>query len=73
LKKEFEALEAEVAKLEKEKDELDGKLADPEFFKKGDDASTAMKRYSEVETLLESRVAKWGELSDKIEKLEAEG
>jgi hypothetical protein len=32
-----------------------------------------MKRYSEVETLLESRVAKWGELSDKIEKLEAEG
>ena len=73
LKKEFEALEAEVAKLEKEKAELDGKLADPEFFKKGDDASTAMKRYSEVETLLESRVAKWGELSDKIEKLEAEG
>ncbi|PAW64764.1 MAG: ABC transporter ATP-binding protein, partial [Verrucomicrobiia bacterium Tous-C2TDCM] len=73
LKKEFEALEAEIAKLETEKDELDGKLADPEFFKKGDDASTAMKRYSEVETLLESRVAKWGELSDKIEKLEAEG
>jgi len=73
LKKEFEALEVEIAKLETEKADLDGKLADPEFFKKGEDASTAMKRYSEVETLLESRVAKWGDLSDKIEKLEAEG
>jgi ATP-binding cassette subfamily F protein 3 len=73
LRKEFEALEAEIAKLETAKAELDDKLADPGFFKKGDDASTAMKRYSEVETLLESRVAKWGELSDKIEKLEAEG
>ncbi|MBL9160549.1 MAG: ABC-F family ATP-binding cassette domain-containing protein [Verrucomicrobiales bacterium] len=72
LKKEFEAVEAEIAKLETEKAELDGKLADPEFFKKGDEASVAMKRYSEIEALLESRVSKWGDLSDRIEKLENE-
>lgn len=72
LKKEFEAIEAEIAKLETEKAELDSKLADPEFFKKGDEASVAMKRYSEIESLLESRVSKWGDLSDKIEKLESE-
>ncbi len=70
LKKEFETLESEIAKLETEKSQLDAKLADPEFFKKGDESSTAMKRYSEIETLLESRVTKWGELSDRIEALE---
>ena len=32
MKKEFEVLEAEIAKLETEKADLDGKLADPEFF-----------------------------------------
>lgn len=72
LKKEFEAVEAEIAKLEEEKLVLDAKLADPEFFKKGEEASVAMKRYSEIEALLESRVSKWGDLSDKIEKLEGE-
>ncbi|HRQ90551.1 MAG TPA: ABC-F family ATP-binding cassette domain-containing protein, partial [Bacteroidia bacterium] len=34
LKKEFETVEAEIAKLEEEKTQLDAKLADPEFFKK---------------------------------------
>ena len=72
LKKEFEAVEAEIAKLEEEKLVLDAKLADPEFFKKGEEASVAMKRYSEIEALLESRVSKWGDLSDKIEKLDGE-
>jgi len=73
LKKEFEAVEAEIAKLEEEKAELDAKLADPEFFRSAEEAPAAMKRYAEIETLLESRVTKWGELSEKIEKLESLG
>jgi ATP-binding cassette subfamily F protein 3 len=70
LKKEFEALESEIAKLEEEKLQLDAKLADPEFFKQGEESSAAMKRYSEIEEGLEKRFGRWAELSEKIEALE---
>ena len=70
LKKEFEALESEIAKLEEEKLQLDAKLADPEFFKQGEESSAAMKRYSEIEEGLEKRLGRWAELSEKIEALE---
>ena len=71
LKTEFEALEAEIAQLEEEKATLTGKLADPEFFKKGEESALAMKRFSEIESILGGRYSRWEELSDKIEKLEA--
>ncbi|MCB1203283.1 MAG: ABC-F family ATP-binding cassette domain-containing protein [Verrucomicrobiae bacterium] len=70
LKKDFEALEAEIAQLEEEKVRLDAKLADPEFFKNGEESSAAMKRYSEIEEQLEKRFTRWAELSEKIEELE---
>lgn len=69
LKKEFEAVEAEIEKLESEKTELDVKLADPEFFKQGPESSAAMKRYAEIEEILEKKVEKWSDLSEKIEVL----
>lgn len=70
LKTEFSALEAEIAKLEAEKEQLNTKLADPEFFKRGDESASAMKRFSEIESALESRYSKWGDLSEKIEALD---
>ncbi len=70
LKKEFETLETEIAKLETEKGQLDAKLADPEFFKNGEQSSAAMKRYSEIEEALEARIARWSDLSERIEGFE---
>ncbi len=69
LRKEFDTVESEISRLEEEKAVLDGKLVDPEFFKNGSDASEAMKRYSEIEALLESRIVRWSDLGDKIKAL----
>jgi ATP-binding cassette subfamily F protein 3 len=71
LKTEFATLEAEIAKLEAEKEQLNANLADPDFFSKGDQSAAAMKRFSEIETILEVRYSKWEDLSGKIEGLEA--
>jgi ATP-binding cassette subfamily F protein 3 len=70
LKREFEALEAEIAALEEEKAALSAKLADPDFFKSDGAAPAAMKRYGELEPLLESRMTKWADLSERLEALE---
>lgn len=70
LKTEFAALEVEIAKLEAEKEQLNANLADPNFFSKGDQSAAAMKRFSEIETILEVRYSKWEDLSGKIEGLE---
>ncbi len=71
LKSEFAKLEAEIASLEEEKETLNSSLADPAFFSRGAESAAAMKRFSEIESALETHYSKWGDLSEKIEKLEA--
>lgn len=71
LKKEFETIEGEISQFEEEKETLTTKLADPEFFKQGEESAAAMKRFSEIEALLETRYSKWEDLSTKIESLES--
>ncbi|MDF1851665.1 MAG: ABC-F family ATP-binding cassette domain-containing protein [Verrucomicrobiales bacterium] len=70
MKQEFEKVETAIGKLEEEKAELTAKLVDPEFFKKGDEAGAATKRFAEVESELETQYSRWSELSDEIEKIE---
>lgn len=70
LKTEFEQLEAGIEKLEIEKSELTAKLSDPEFFKKGKEATEASQRFAEVEKTISAGYSKWEELSDKIERAE---
>ncbi len=70
LKTEFEQLENDIEKLETEKSELTAKLSDPEFFKKGEEATIASQRFAEIEKLLGAGYSKWEELSGKIEKAE---
>lgn len=71
LKEEFEKVESAIGDLEQEKADLTAKLVDPEFFKKGDEAGTATKRFAEVENELEAQYSRWSELSDEIEKMES--
>lgn len=71
LKAEFSSLETEIAQLEEEKGKLSGKLSDPEFFKQGEESTTAMKRFSEIESKLESHYTHWEDLSERIEKMES--
>lgn len=73
LKEEFEKVEAEIGKYEKEKEVLTGKLMDPEFFKTEAAAATeASTRLSQLDGLLEKTFSRWSELSEKIEELEAD-
>ena len=69
LEEEFESVEEKIGSIEQEKSELTNKLVDPEFFKKGEEAAEATKRFAEVESQLEGLYSKWNELSDKIEEL----
>lgn len=71
LKTEFEKVEENISTLETEKAELTQKLVDPEFFKKGDEATAAAKRMAEVESELAKAYSQWEILSSEIEKLEA--
>jgi len=71
LKEEAERLETAIGDLEQEKADLTAKLIDPEFFKQNDEATAATKRFSEVESELESSYTRWSELSDEIERIEA--
>jgi len=71
LKAEFEKVETDIGNLEQEKADLTAKLVDPEFFKKGEEAAEATKRFSEVETELETLFTEWSELSEEIEAIEA--
>ncbi|MEX2579878.1 MAG: ABC-F family ATP-binding cassette domain-containing protein [Verrucomicrobiales bacterium] len=68
LEKEFEKVEAVIGKLELEKADLTRKLVDPEFFKRGEDAAEATKRFAEVEADLEEHYSRWSTLSDEIER-----
>jgi len=72
LEEEFESVEEKIGSIEQEKSELTNKLVDPEFFKKGEEAAEATKRFAEVESQLEGLYSKWNELSDKIEGLKGE-
>jgi ATP-binding cassette subfamily F protein 3 len=72
LEEEFEDVEEKIGSIEQEKSELTNKLVDPEFFKKGEEAAEATKRFAEVESQLEGLYSKWNELSDKIEGLKGE-
>ncbi|MDF1753271.1 MAG: ABC-F family ATP-binding cassette domain-containing protein [Verrucomicrobiales bacterium] len=73
LKEEFEKVEAEIGKYEKEKEVLTRKLMDPEFFKTEAAAATeASTRLSQLDGLLEKTFSRWSELSEKIEELEAD-
>jgi len=72
LEEEFESVEEKIGSIEQEKSELTNKLVDPEFFKKGEEAAEATKRFAEVESQLEGLYSKWNELCDKIEGLKGE-
>ncbi len=71
LKDEFETVEEKISSLEQEKADLTAKLVDPEFFKQGEAAAEATKRFAKVESELETFYSRWSELSDEIEKMES--
>ena len=65
-------LEQELAKVSDELRELDAQLADPDFYHAGDEAVVAetLKRRGELSRKVESLEAQWLELTQEIEAIE---
>ena len=65
-KRELEGMEERIGELEREKEELGGKLADPGFYQSEEaDVSGATRRYQEVEAELEAVYRRWMELEER--------
>jgi ATP-binding cassette subfamily F protein 3 len=73
LRKGIEALENEVQSLETQKAHLETTLADPELYKRGDEAKFATQEYKEVQRLLEEKYAKWTVLTEEVARIEERG
>ncbi len=72
LKDELRKVEAEISKFEARRKEIEGLMADPEFYKDADGAKNASMEYKEIGSRLEDKYFKWGELTEKIERIEKE-
>jgi len=64
-KRELEGMEGRIEELERERDELGKRLADPELYQSGEgDVGGTTRRYREVEAELEAVYARWMELEE---------
>jgi len=70
LKNEIQSVEKKLAQLEAQKEILDKKLADAEFYQTAE-ASSAIREHAEIEIKIDEWTDKWAILSEKMETAEA--
>ncbi|MEM7146517.1 MAG: ABC-F family ATP-binding cassette domain-containing protein [Verrucomicrobiota bacterium] len=68
----LEEVEARIAEIEARRKEIEALLNDPEFFKDKDRIATTAAEYKESASTLENAYTEWSQISDEIERLEAE-
>ena len=71
LKKKSATLEEEIASIESQQSEYESAMADPDFYKDGDQAQKTMTAYDANKRRLEAAYEEWSELSDRIAAEEA--
>lgn len=62
-------LEATISAAERRVTELEAMMADPEFYKVGDETKARTLEYNTLRSQLEQSYARWTELSESIEKI----
>jgi ATP-binding cassette, subfamily F, member 3 len=72
LKRQLEAIEAEITQREQRKSEIEQLLADPEMYKKGDEAKSISAEYKSVQKELEDAYWRWGKVSEQTEKVQSQ-
>ncbi|MGE9295994.1 MAG: ABC transporter C-terminal domain-containing protein, partial [Puniceicoccales bacterium] len=70
LRKKSQQLEANIAEWETEHADLEKKMMDPDFFKKGAETKDGMERYDELKTSIERAYADWETIQEQIATLE---
>ncbi len=64
-------LEAEIEKLEEEKELLERNLGSPDFYSDAQTARTSTLRYEQIKKILDTKIEDWSVLNEKIEEIEA--
>ncbi len=69
LKEELTILEKEISWMESRRKEIERVMADPDFYKNGEEAKNATIEYKSLEGKLENKYFRWGELTEEIERM----
>ncbi|RPI05280.1 MAG: ABC transporter ATP-binding protein [Ignavibacteriae bacterium] len=69
-KKKVEDAETKIHALESQKEEIESMLADPEFYKKGEEAKSVTATYKDVQIHLEQAYAEWSELIRQLDEVQ---
>jgi ATP-binding cassette subfamily F protein 3 len=70
--KSINVLESEISKLEKEYQELECKLADPEFYSKGEFVKQATANFNAIKFDLNTALNKWEELNENLQNIKSQ-
>jgi ATP-binding cassette subfamily F protein 3 len=65
-------IEFEISKLEKDYQELERKLADPEFYSNGESVKQVTYKYNSVKNELNTALNKWEELNESLQKIKSQ-
>ncbi len=69
LKEKLKKVEAEINRMEGRRKEIEALMADPELYKNGDEAKNVSIEYKSLESKLEDKYFRWGELTEEIERI----
>jgi ATP-binding cassette subfamily F protein 3 len=68
LRKELKTVEEKISRMENRRKEIETMMADPEFYRNGEEAKKISVEYKELEGKLEDKYFRWGKLTEEIEK-----
>jgi len=71
VKKKLSLVEKEIEKLEKRKSEIEALMAQPEFYKNGEEAKRISAEYKTVQAKLNDNYYEWDKVSQEIAKMES--
>jgi ATP-binding cassette subfamily F protein 3 len=69
-KKKVEEAETKIHQLETRKKEIESMLANPEFYKNGEEAKLISAEYKNVQIQIEQAFAQWSDLTSQLEQVE---
>jgi ATP-binding cassette subfamily F protein 3 len=70
-KQKLEQIEKDISRLESRKDEISAAMANPEFYKSGEQAKKYSREYKELHQKLEETYSAWNDTVSKIEEIES--
>ncbi|HTY00111.1 MAG TPA: ATP-binding cassette domain-containing protein [Bacteroidota bacterium] len=71
IQEKIEAVEKTIAAHEAEKADIERLMSNPSFYKDGEKVKTITARYKEVQELLNNDYFRWGELTKRLEEVQA--